>query len=149
MLCHILRHKIDKLLVANLPILILVGLTDYHVIVAVVEHVKEVAKGFKDRPKLLLRDVARVVAIKETKCLVQVVIMYMEGRTDHSSLEFAKFNLIVVIRVQHFENYPGAVYWHRIVPIYCVLDYYCKLIIAYHAIFIFIRFIEFVLYILA
>ena len=73
----------------------------------------------------------------------------MECCTDHSGLKFAEFYLIVVVRVQHFENDPGTVFWHRIVPIYCMLDYYSKLIIAYYAIFIFIRFVELVLYILA
>ena len=48
MLCHILRHEIDKLLIANLPILILVRLTDYHVVVAVVEHVEQIAECLKD-----------------------------------------------------------------------------------------------------
>ena len=49
-LCHIRRHEIDKLLIANLPIVILVGLTDYHVVVGVLEHVEQVAEGLKDRP---------------------------------------------------------------------------------------------------
>ena len=50
MLCHIRRHEVDKLLIANLPISILVGLTDHHVIVVALEHVEQVAEGLKDRP---------------------------------------------------------------------------------------------------
>ena len=73
----------------------------------------------------------------------------MECCTDHSGLEFAEFDLIVVIGVQHLEDDPSAVLWHRVVPIYCVLDYSTELIFAYHAIFIFIRFVELALYILS
>jgi len=146
MFVHLKGHKSNKLVIANLSVLIFVCLLDDQFKISWIENTKKIFKCLKDTVKFMFCNKSWVVFVEEGKSFSQLLLLQIESCTNHGCLELTEFDLLIIVGVQHVEKHDRTLHGYVVVA-NSLPENQIEFFRADYSILIFISLIKLLLYI--